>query len=164
MKLTNKFIKENAGMTLKEAFLEVFETPFTGWAKDKGKEKLWLVYFENGKSMYGINVLGNWFERETDKFLYNPEEDRPATNEEILEALSKKAVKRGYKEGIKVVPLWNTPLDYWDAYDNQVRFNEKSNTFYFGCCIFQDGTWATIIKLKQMTIQEIEKEFNIKVV
>jgi len=163
MKLTKKFIKENPEMKLKELLKP--KEPFTGWAKDKrgGINMHWLGYIENDILIYGVDADGLWFDKRPE-IVECAEFNKPATPEEIKNDLEKEAVKRGFKEGLKVMPLWETPKTHWEVYNNQTRFDEKSNSFYFGCCIFQNGTWATIIKPKQMTIQEIEKEFNIEVI
>jgi len=161
MKLTKKFIKENSGMTLKEAFPEVFEA-FTGWVKDKneGRNIDWIGYVEKDILIYGIASDNVWFDKSG--MNVKSRNNRPATPQEIKDALEKEAVRRGYKDSVTVKPLWETPLYYWNVYDNQVRFEEKSNTFYFGCCIFKDGVWATIIQT--ITKQEAEERLGMKII
>jgi len=165
MKLTKKFIKENAGMTLKEAFPEVFETKLKvgRWYKLPESDNFLINIVDKKRSLtYGFSHTGKWY----GKSEWGISGLTPATNKEVLETLSKEAVKRGFKEGVKVMPLWETPKTHWEVHDNQTRFEKEGNSFYFGCCIFQNGTWAQIIKPKQMTKQEIEKElgYNIEVI
>jgi len=170
MKLTKKFIKENSGMTLKEAFPDVFETPFTGWMISDING--WIGYFEDNRLQYGISSSKTWFISERKLALKVVNCDRPATNEEVLEALSNEAVKRGFKEGctgnnseVRGMKFNNNLLEkgFFELKDNVLHWSLgdiKETTWD----IFRDGIWATIIKPKQMTIQEIEKEFNIQVV
>jgi len=166
MKLTKKFIKENAGMTLKEAFPEAFETPFTGWAKDAGINHLWMVYFENSTVKYGFDASGAFCEKINTGYKYNSETERPATNEEVLEVLSKEAVKH-YKVNDFVFDNWSnckcrinqlTRFDF--SYNSLFVLNENNSK----TCLLNNGIWAQIIQPKKMTIQEIEKEFNIQVI
>jgi len=89
--------------------------------------------------------------------------------------LSKEAVK------LKLTPdnLRNIScLNGWDKeemqkiYDvcGEFYFEEHTNKLwicggsFFDVCVFNNGKFATIIQPKKMTIQEIEKEFNIQVV
>jgi len=166
MKLTNKFIKENQNKTLKEVFPGLFETKLEvgKWYKHKAGGFLNVKEINGDKAVcFGIYSSGGWYDKEEGRVVGLLENIVPATNQEVLEALTKEAVKRGFKEGLKVMPLWETPKTHWEVHNNQTRFDEKSNSFYFGCCIFQNGTWATIIKPKQMTIQEIEKELGYEI-
>jgi len=163
MKLTKKFIKENAGMTLKEAFPEAFETVLEvgKWYKYINTET--LVFVEDVKKQKGYGFYdgnyeyshNNWAFHLTDIWI-------PATPQEIQDALEKEAVRRGYMDSAIVKPLWETPLYSWNIQENQVRFEEKSNAFYFGCCIFKDGIWAQIIPT--ITKQEAEERLGMKII
>jgi len=158
MKLTKKFIKENAEMTLKEAFPEVFETVLEVGVWYKYNTTL-FNYQKNG-NVYGF-LRGVW--KNDNNWFWNSNIGvEIATPQEIQDALEKEAVRRGFKEGVIVKPLWETPLYSWNVYENQIRFEEKSNAFYFGCCIFKNGTWATIIQT--ITKQAAEERLGIKII
>lgn len=163
MKLTKKFIKENAGMTLKEAFSGVFKTVLeTGvWYYSKTKNGTFENLFRTDE---GVNCYG--FENKKyvncNNINYLTKNNlRPATNEEVLEALSNEAVKRGYRNGVLLISCESVEMKPY----GQFVYCGKTNRLYFGgATIMKNGQWATIIQPKQMTIQEIEKEFNIQVV
>jgi len=173
-KLTKKFIKENAEMTLKEVFPEVFEVEFKIgiWYKSKTHPKM-LVFpiteDENGHLFgFGFDNYGTYQKIDNDSqsnCMCNSSAKYyliPATPQEIQEALEKEAVSRGYRDGIIIKPLWETPLYSWNVYENQIRFEEKSNAFYFGCCIFKGGIWAQTIPT--ITKQEAEERLGMKII
>ena len=68
-----------------------------------------------------------------------------ATEEEVKTALINEAVKRGFVSGKKVNPIWETPKMFWEVNEDDIRFYLEQNTLHFGCAIFQDGKWATLI-------------------
>lgn len=83
-----------------------------------------------------------------------------ATPKEVEEALTKEAVKRGYtKTNFKCLTGKTVKL-----YENPKYFYIKScNRLYYGTptnanCVFENGTWATLIKTK--TIDEIGLNFS----
>jgi len=148
MKLTKKFIKENAGMTLKETFPEVFES-FTGWMICESNK--YIAYFEKDNLKYGIMASGDWFENSNYK-LSNCAVDRPATPQEIQDALEKEAVRRGFKEGIEYLSP-SSRID--NICDGNFNFNNGDNCLYSnGIAVFNNGIWATIIQT--ITKQEAE--------
>jgi hypothetical protein len=76
----------------------------------------------------------------------NPNHDprnKPATHEQILEKLSKEAVKRGYKAGNhKCLVGYTLPRGV-----TGFIFYADDNTLYLnGNCIFNNGTWAAIVE------------------
>jgi len=165
MKLTKKFIKENAEMTLKEAFPEVFET-FTGWMVSESNG--WLGYFENNILKYGL-VYDKWFLSSKITLLKNVNCDRPATPQEIQDVLEKEAVRRGFKEGVNI----NRPFDKYlnncsidkNIFPKDVDFfyNFKNDYLeHFGFVIYSKGTWATIITT--ITKQEAEERLGMKII
>jgi len=168
MKLTKKFIKENEGMTLKEAFPEVFESDFTGWAKDNniGNEK-WIGYVENDFLMYGIGASGEWFDRRGMNILNR--NNIPATPQEIQEALEKEAVRREYKENVRISRLFDKELQ--DCSIDKNIFPKDAGFFYnlkndylehFGFVIYSKGQWAQIIPT--ITKQEAEERLGMKII
>lgn len=80
--------------------------------------------------------------------------ERPATPSEVQEALTKEAVKIGFKEGVSVKDVTLS--------SNNVRVCE-SNVYYNGfeydqlmfgpcCCVYRKGQWAEIVKDEPITI------------
>jgi len=150
MKLTKKFIKENAEMTLKEAFPEVFESDFTGWMISNYNG--WVGYFENNILKYGI-VHEKWFVSSKITNLKDVNCDIPATPQEIKDALEKESVRRGY--GIGVYCKFGTAKTIREIKSDKFNYNKKFNIFTIGSdAILQDGIWAQIIPT--ITKQEAE--------
>jgi len=176
MKLTKKFIKENAGMTLKEAFPEVFEKP-TGYYKHRDEYPNWICYFDlENKTYYGIGVSGIWIKCEgKDDFnemrMYIKNNCMPSTPQEIQDALEKEAVRRysgklinplnahimcGYSgNGIKL-SFKNTHLDS----DGRLWISEDFEKW--NCIVFDNGVWAQIIQT--ITKQEAEERLGMKII
>jgi len=131
------------------------------WYVRKENLKCIICYTDNG-SGYGFGyagIWGNWALNER-----NIKDFRKATNQEVLEVLTKEAVKKGFKEGRKFTSCVSNFIDICNGY---FSYNEELNELYSnGTCVFSNGKWATIIKTKQMTIKEIEKElgYNIEIV
>ena len=87
---------------------------------------------------------------------------RLLTPEEVEKALTKEAVKRGFKEGVKVGGFWveityNIKPNNCDKnYKYYLGSNNEPHFSLNGVCIFLNGTWAEIIKEK--TLDEIAYE------
>jgi len=152
MKITKKFIKENPEMKLKELLNPELEVG--KWYKFEDA----LFNYQKQNKVYGF-LFGKWID---ENWTWYRKDVLPATPEEIKNALEKEAVKRG---------LMNAKI-FIDAYSGL-----KNNEGCLPCiedyciwtkfgCVFNRGTWATIIKPNQMTKQEIEKElgYEIKIV
>lgn len=143
MNITEEQIRKIASQELdiKDLFPEVFN--FTGWAKDKNN-KNWLGYYENNILQYGIDVDGNWLSIDNGS-KYNPNTDRPATNEEVQTALVNEAKKRGFVIGCKHT-ITNGDGEA-NALTESFRFDESNNKLFFNdLSIFQKGTWAEVKK------------------
>lgn len=165
MKITKKFIKENPEMKLKELCPELFETKLEvgKWYKSTKSNALCFVeeLFKNDFKGYGFDYTGEWINYSKD-WTISHNTWKPATPEEIKNALEKEAVKR-YPSGCIVKDLFGEVKKIYDERWYDYYFNE--NYFYFcGLKMFQNGTWATIIKPNQMTKQEAEEKFNIEIV
>jgi len=161
MKLTKKFIKENAEMTLKEAFPEVFENVLEVGKWYKYNDTL-FNYQKNG-NIYGF-LRGVW-KNDNNWFWNNSIGVELATPQEIQDALEKEAVRR-YKINDSVFDNWSnckcrinqlTRFDF--SYNSLFVLNENNSK----TCLFYNGIWATIIKI-QITKQEAEDKFNIEIV
>jgi len=89
------------------------------------------------------------------------------TDEEIKNALEEEAVKRRFKEGVRFKNILTgcVGIGTIKARGNYFEFKESKNQLWFSeiGCVFNNGTWATIIKPKQMTVQEIEKELGYEI-
>lgn len=143
---------------LKQWFPEVFE-PKTGWFKTKteGNES-YLMYFENGLSKYGFNGIGRFIDNACSRIC---NDEYPATDEEVLKALTNEAIKRGFLKGVYVKPLWGR-LNYWELDTNRFVFNSETNNLHLGLCVFNNGKWAEIIKT--YTKEQAEKMLNAKII
>ena len=138
--------------------------PFTGWAKCDNNSP-WLIYYEENKLKYGIDVFSEWFEI-GDFNVYKPKQEHPATPEEIKKGLIEMAKKMGFKEGVR----FNT-IETDIAICDKNAYVDRSGIFYLDNCVYTingviylDGKWATIIEQsKEMTIEEIEKELGYKI-
>jgi len=168
MKLTKKFIKENAEMTLKEVFPEVFEE-HTGYYKHRDEYPNWICYFDlDNKTYYGIGVSGIWMKCEDEKDFnemtrYIKGQCIPATPQEIKDALEKEAVRRGYEKG--VFCKFGTIKDIRQLNSKSFNLIECS----MGIClangrdiIFHEGIWNEIVKT--ITKQEAEERLGMKII
>jgi len=169
--LTKSEIIENKDKTLKEMFKGIFEVELEvgKWYKHKGLE---YIFCFNGCyedcSQYGITKNGWCNEISSDKkHLHN---FIPATEEEVKTALENEAIKRGFKEGVYFKNIANTDLGtVYKLNKPSFRFGYSTSKNSLDCenskgLIFIDGKWATIIKQKEMTVAEIEKKYNIKII
>jgi len=110
------------------------------------KNSVGTVAYNEGLG-YGIDSCGFWFDKYRENGLsgYPISEWTLATPQEVEEALTKEAVKRGFKKGVKVHSLADGRI---------VDLNGDITTFYFkdnelykgGCLIFKNGTWAEKIE------------------
>jgi len=186
MKITKKFIKDNPEIKLKELCPELFETKLEVgvWYKciKKGLESLVCItnleeitaygftyYGEKDKNIWTDNSNAGW------TFKNSPKTWEPATPKEIKNALEKEALRKNFVDNLKNVNC----LAGFNKAESQEYYCNKEYVFYYeilvnklwiqeasylDICIFDNGTWATIIKPNQMTKQEAEEKFNIEIV
>lgn len=187
-----KYIPEPEFVITKEQIIEVHKTAYPlvqKWIEEWfpeafKKDKIELVvgkwYIDKFKRLFvpteiidKENCLGYGFGCIHDRFL-NPKNspweingsEREATTEEITEALTKEAVKRGFISGcfhtitngskgeIKKLPVENEARYGYSVADNKLLLNNWS--------IFENGKWAEIIPT--ITKEEAEKELGKKIV
>ena len=144
MNITEEQIKKIASqeIDIKDLFPEVFN--FTGWAKDKRKiSENWLGYFENNILEYGINNSGVWFNTDNGT-QYNPNIERPATHEEIKNALVKEAKRRGYE------------FDFYQFINNVLWTGTEEKGSWV---IFDNGNWLEVSK----KLEEVKDPTDYKV-
>ena len=142
--------------------------PFTGWAKCENNSS-WLIYYEENKLKYGIDVFSEWFEID-DFCVYKPKQERPATPEEIETGLIEMAKKMGFNEGVKFSEAKRKSgregyCSFCSDYMGYVKYTDGEQVLLSGGrAIFCDGKWAQIIPdTKEMTIEEIQKELGYKI-
>jgi len=162
MKITKKFIKKNADKTFKEVFPEVFEQKLVvgKWYKTTycGGSLFFTtdgITNENRVSGYGFELDYSWQGLQNDYWELDKGFE-PATEQEVFETLKKEAVKRGFKENIRIKELGNTK-------DGRFYYSEEFN--YLSCgsyAIFQNGIWAEIIPT--ITKEEAEKQLGRKII
>jgi len=163
--ITEEQIKNNANKTFKEYFLEVFSVDFfelNKWYKDELNK--WLFCFQGDGSAYGfINTTfgNNYSMMSTLGF-------RPATEQEVFEALKNEAIKRGFVKGVYVN---NTGINdfrdtpFKEPINGEFVFYEKINVLDSENGdgeIFKNGKWAEIIKT--YTKSEAEQLLNAKII
>ena len=84
-----------------------------------------LLVWNNGGYSYGF-INGKYRE----DWSFCSQDAEPATEEEVKEALIKEAKKRGFKSGLKIKPLWDTPHSFWNLSGNNFEFNFKDNSLF----------------------------------
>jgi hypothetical protein len=146
--LQEKFKKEIEDVKKKYEKVE----KINGWYKDD-KFPNWIAYYDfDNNTMYGIDSSNEWFNMS----IYAFKNNRLATPEEVEAALTKEAVKRGFKEGVKLCgKIGSEDLSYefekWKYYELDNRLE------LYGSNVFDNGTWAEIIKEK--TLDELASEY-----
>jgi hypothetical protein len=152
MKITEKQIKDYHAQAegylkreIEKDYPDVFKVDlWDKWLVDD-KYPLWMLYFKKETNSYkGLDGLSNWVEKKMDEDPNKNKRNKPATQEQILEMLSKEAVKRGYKDGNhKCLNNKNTIL----CVDTGFNYCDRTNSLLFNWnVIFKDGTWAAIIE------------------
>jgi len=153
---------------IKKEFPQLFQNLYVGiWYKNPHRKS--LMYFtkiiDNTCFGYGFDNVGIWSD-ELEFFTNNWE---PATEQEVFEALKNEAVKRGFKEGVKVISVdENTEreIDNYDANNIDFEIDYPNSLNYGNITIFKDGVWASLIdQPKEITISErlerIEKHLGL---
>ena len=155
---------------MKDEFPEVFKKEEqNGWYKDK-ECPLWLGFFENDCLIYGFDKEGDYFNKIHIKGVTDSTNDVKATEQEVFEALKNEAVKRGFKEGVYITPMYSDGKDYFpdeNIINKPLNFHLKVSTLEVDggddrYRIFVNGKWATILKTK--TKEEAEKLLGVKII
>ena len=130
------------------------------------KKSLNVIYLESGNKdsfeCYGFSDSGKWMGL-MNRSAFNCGHYTKATHQEIETALINEAKKRGFEKGVKYLSAWRGKNC---TYPENLNYDSERNCLsgrFGNNCIFQNGTWATIIKPKQMTQEEIEKELGYKI-
>lgn len=143
------------------------------WYKDtyKGREKniVFITEIDKEKHTYGYGFMYEKFtntqeKNKNGKCLYNSVASNfliKATEEEVKEALIKEAEKRGFKSGLKIKPLWDTPHSFWNLSGNKFEFLFKDNSLFLSSCIFYNGKWSEIISNPiEEKINDLQKQID----
>jgi hypothetical protein len=122
------------------------------WYKIDNKDGYLLNYSETG-IVFGFlngNYSSNYY-----FYKYHYDNAKPATDEEVEEALIKEAKKRGFKKGVKFKCLYN------HDYEGQCTPLLCSEGYLWlkGGCVFKDGKWATTVR-ETITKEQAEKELG----
>lgn len=151
------FDKQSFEKMFPEAFKEdKKELPkyFTGWLKSSNTEdEQWLGYSVEGTVKYGIDSNGYWFCGNDAKIECG---DYEASEQEVTEALTKEAVKRGYKNGNhRCLDSSITEKNVADMYEF------KEGLLWYGNiasanCVFKNGKWAEVSET--IAKEQAEKE------
>lgn len=140
------------------------------WYKCNEHATLWFITGYNGYmgTGYGL-LLGDWIDS-CNTILINKDRFnwKPATEQEVFEALKNEAVKRGFKDGVRYYNAhFNNKIDKSDIVrcGDYFRFHFD---FHSQLCsgkgtIFIDGQWAEIVSKKKMTLKEVEKELGYEI-
>ena len=155
---------------MKDEFPEVFKKEEqNGWYKDNTEPK-WLGFFENDCLIYGFDTEGDYFNKIHEKGVTDSTNDVKATEQEVFEALKNEAVKRGFKEGVYITPMYSDGKDYFpdeNIINKPLNFHLKVSTLEVDggddrYRIFVNGKWAKKIELK--TKEEAEKLLGVKII
>lgn len=165
MKITKKQIKEayNDPSKLKEWFPSAFEEVLEVGKWYKHDESGCLFNYQKEYNVYGFFKDGKWNAK---NWTWVDIDVRKATTKEVETALINEGKKRGYKDGnykcLRVEDKTHLNcINYdYDLKENVLFICSKTGQRNV---VFDNGTWATIIKPKQMTQEQIEKELGYKI-
>jgi len=137
--------------------LEVGKWYIFNTVDDNRKQVLFITKIKvNEVYFYGVDEYGNWRNSDWYSKSHNWIE---ATEQEVFEALKNEAVKRGFKEGTYMESI-NNGFGISRLSSKQSKFINNMLSIG-GCCVFNNGTWATIIET--ITKEEAEKLLNKKI-
>ena len=158
---------------MKDEFPEVFEVKLEvgKWYKRPHGKALFFIVGDpkiTPFEVYGFDMEGNWMNLEKARTF--PDYEIEATQQEVFEALKNEAVKRGFKEGVYITPMYSDGKDYYpdeNIISSPLNFKLKGNGFVVDggldeYRIFVNGKWAKIIPTK--TKEEAEKLLDCKII
>jgi len=159
---SESIIKKEFPKLFESWYLNKWTTPLNGY---EGKA---FVFINNPDDLsnvgYGITISGEW----TNNFNMNGsklQNRRLATEQEVTEALTNEAVKKGFINGNtfkavtygEKIKITNSELDF-------EYFKDKNVIYIQDYDVFRDGVWAEILpQPKEITISEIEKILGYKI-
>lgn len=118
-----------------------------------------LIFYEEKDDLYGFDHEGRWMDYygnpKTDKYVFEL-----ATPEEVKEALTKEAVKRGFIGKNLYIKLENK---HYQLQSEKGDFQLIGDIFFYqGAPILNKGVWAEIIPT--ITKAEAEQKLNCKII
>lgn len=179
MEITKEQIKEayQRPELLKELFPKAFELELNRWYKSTEKGDECLFYLErienhglNRAVSYGFDMAMGWSDSIGRSLDFFEQSTRLATEEEVTEALTKEAVKRGFLKGAKFKSIdynLNEKLEIigsidFDIDNNDLHISTYSNLMWRS--VFLNGEWAEIIKertVKKVTLKDVAKKYGV---
>ena len=162
----NQLAEEKHAKELLQEFLpEAFKTKLEvgKWYRLRNKAFNWLMcYTENRNVCYGFNSE-NLYSNEYVMYDYN--DWKLATEEEVVKALINEAIKRGFKNvgelSLKLVSGEMFKKGSFVTVNNKFRYFSVENMLYLdGVYIFYNGKWAEIVIEDIPTQEEIDRVIN----
>jgi hypothetical protein len=110
---------------------------------------------------YGFGAdTGAWY---NEGWRFGLSQCRPATKEEVQEALINEAEKRGFKEGVIVKESFGGSTNYKLKSENWIYYSDYDFLRYdHNCIVYEKGKWATIVKEEPIKIGGYEVKFLFK--
>ena len=172
------FVSKDLKKEIQKEFPEIGEPYEVGdWVWVKSPYFLYgermLVYF-NGFSSY---TYGFGFEKEwTESFGFSVWHKgmgiTKATDQEVADALIAEAKKRGFKEGVTIIPVdYKNPQKISDPFyhinNHRVITSSPQSEWSKNCsnpAIYSNAVWALIVEQQtELTLEQIAEKFNINV-
>ena len=159
--LHNEVILLSVKAKIEKEFPQLFESKLEVGRWYKSPEfgsSLFCVTKINGDyaTAYGFNFIGIWQDEKAEFAFSNLENKTLATPEEVETALINEAKKRGFEDGVKIIPLNKTIAKAVIDLGFKIEFKQYENEFWMGgYCLFKNGKWAEIIeKPTEMTLEQ----------
>ena len=166
--------KKHAKELLQKFIPDAFEAKLEvgKWYKAYYKEGYCLFNFqeysdENKTKNYGFTntKMHNYGWAEEGIVVYERDENIPATEEEVREAIINEAIKRGFKNvgelSLKIVSGEMFKKGSFGTANNNFRYISVENSLYLdGVEIFYNGKWAEIVIEDIPTQEEIDRVIN----
>lgn len=153
MKVSKKLLLENPDKKIREVFPELFKIKLeVGFWYNSGK---CLFNYQKGINVYGFDKLG-WV---NSSWTWDDTPAKPATHQEVFEALKKEALKKYSGKSFTPIGL-DKKIEFQDV--DFEYFLELGVIYSDGYEIFNKGIWAEIIET--ITKEEAEKILNKKII
>jgi hypothetical protein len=163
---------------IEEEFPETFKPYKIGdWVWVKSPYFLYgervLVYFNGFSSYtYGFGVEKEWTESFGFPVCHKGIGITRATDKEVKDALIAEAKKRGFKEGVTIIPVdYKNPQKISDPFyyiSNRIVITSSPQSEWSknrsNPAIYRNGVWALIVEQQtELTLEQIAEKFNISV-
>ena len=169
------------------AFPGEFYSPKIGdwvWIKsDQSWNNLEILVYFNGfdseSDTYGFATMKNWVNNFRISSFHTGIKITKATDKEVTDALTAEAKKRGFKEGVTIIPVGcknpqkitnpfskiTNPFSHVDVDEiNTYSPMSEWHNNYSNPPIYKNGVWASIVEQQtELTLEQIAEKFNINV-